>query len=388
MQKKIIVLAIAGAMAGITAGSTFAADMSMSSAPSVNFYGVLDYGYLNRSGNGGGVTTQGSSTNSFDSGISTGSRLGVKGGKDLANGEKFLYEIEYGITIDNNGGGSNSTTTTTSSPFWNRHSYIGVTGDSGTFVGGRLEGARYSFSNKYDPFAGGTVGNFGSLLGHQARADNAVAYISPTVAGGFSVLAAYTARLTGDENPANNGDARLYAIAPQYNNGPLSVTYDYEDATVHGALGGDIKINVLAGSYDLAAVKLFAYWESVKDSGTALVAAIGTLDQKAYMIGATAPVGDNVKLKVSYGDVKDSFNANSDCKKTSIGADYAYDKNIGLYADFATISNQSNATCTIATSSASYSGSHASFAAVDSTLPGNTTGYGTRGIDVGAKFTF
>lgn len=384
MQKKIIVLAIAGAMAGITAGSAFAADMSMSSAPSVNFYGVLDYGYLNRSGNSGGVTTQSSSTNSFDSGISTGSRLGVKGGKDLANGEKFLYEIEYGITIDNNGGGSNSTTTTTSSPFWNRHSYIGVTGDTGTFVGGRLEGARYSFSNKYDPFAGGTVGNFGSLLGHQARADNAVAYISPTFAGGFSVLAAYTARLTGDENPSNSGDARLYAIAPQYNNGPLSVTYDYEDATVHGT-GGDIKINVLGGSYDLSVVKLFGYWESLKTGG----ALSGlNLDQKAYMIGATAPIGDTVKLKVSYGDVKDGYTSNSDCKKASIGADYAYDKSIALYADFATISNQSNATCTIATSSASYSGSHAAFAGVDSTLPGNTTGYGTRGIDIGAKYTF
>lgn len=387
MQKKIIVLALTGVMSGLAAGGSVAADMS--SAPSVSVYGLLDYGYLNRSGNGGAITTEGSSQNAFNSGISAGSRLGIRGGKDLANGEKFLYEIEYGITVDNNGAKSNSTSTNPSSPFWNRHSYIGVTGDSGTFVGGRLEGARYSFSNKYDPFAGGTVGNFGSLLGHQARADNAVAYISPTFAGGFSVLAAYTANLTGGEAgsatvPGNNGDARLYAIAPQYNNGPLSITYDYEDATVHG-LGGDIKINVLGGSYDLSAVKLFGYWESVK-SGGAL--SILNLDQKAYMIGATAPISDAVKLKFSYGDVKDGYTSDNDCKKTSVGVDYAYDKNIGVYADFASISNQSNATCTIATSSANYSGSHASFAGVDSTLSGNTTGYGTRGIDVGAKYTF
>ena len=382
MQRKFIVLAIAGAMAGLTAGSAIAADAS--SAPSVSFYGVLDYGFLNRGGNGGAVTTEGSSQNALNSGISAGSRLGVKGGKELANGTKFLYEIEYGVTLDNNGGGSNSTSTTPSSPFWNRHSYIGVTGDSGTFVGGRLEGARFSFSNAYDPFAGGTVGNFGSLLGHQARADNAVAYISPSFAGGFSVLAAYTARLTGGELPGDNGDARLYAIAPQYNNGPLSVTYDYEDATVHGT-GGDIKINVLGGSYDFTVIKLFAYWESVKASGA--LAGLN-LDQKAYLLGATAPVSEAAKLKVSYGNVKDGYAVNNNCTKASVGVDYSLDKSFNIYSDFASISNQSNASCTIATSSASYSGSHASFAGVDSTIPGNTSGYGTRGFDLGVKYKF
>ena len=381
-------------MAGLAAGSASAVDMS--SAPSVNFYGLLDYGYLNRQGNSGGVTTQGSSTNSFESGISAGSRLGVKGSKDINSNVKFLYELEYGVTIDNNGKGSNSTSTNSSSTFWNRHSYIGATGTWGTALGGRLEGARYTFSNTYDPFAGGTVGNFGSLIGNQARADNAVLYASPVFAGGFDVIVAYTTNLNGQENYANMGDARLYAIAPQYNNGPLSITYDYEDATVHslpGILhtpgdGGDIKINVLGASYDLGVVKLFGYYENVKDSGADLITAIGNLQQKAYLVGATAPIGESIKLKFSYGDVKDDFNANSDCKKTSLGADYKLDKNFSLYADFATISNQSAATCTIATTSDQYSGSHAVFAGVDSTNAGNKTGYGTRGFDFGAKFTF
>ncbi len=382
MQKKIIVLAIAGTLGGLATSPVFA---DMATTPDVSFYGAVDYGFLNRGSNNGGVANA-PSTNSFDSGISTESHLGIKGVKALANGSKALFEVEYGITIDNNGGGSNSTTTSASSPFWNRHSYIGLTGDWGTAVGGRLEGARYTFTNKYDPFAGGTVGNFGSLLGNQARADNAVAYISPTYAGGFSVLVAYTARLTGDELAANNGDARLYAIAPQYNNGPLSVTYDFEDATVHGT-GGDIKINVLAGSYDLVAAKLFAYWESVKTSGA--LSGIN-LDQKAYLVGATAPVGNATTLKLSYGNVKDGYTSSDDCSKASIGADYAYDKNITIYADFATISNQTNATCTISTSSAGFSGSNPGLAGagVDSTLAGNAGGYGTRGIDIGATYSF
>ena len=270
------------------------------------------------------------------------------------------------------------------------HSFAGVTGDAGTFVGGRVEGARYTFSNKYDPFAGGTVGNFGSLIGNQARADNAVAYISPTVAGGFSLLAAYTNNLNGNENPGNAGDARLYVIAPQYNNGPLSVTYDFEDAFVHN-VGGDIAINVVGASYDLSVVKLFGYWESVKTNGAllALNAPSLNINQTAYMVGATAPVGEAVKLKLSYGTVHDGFTSNNDCSKTAFGADYKIDKNFSLYADFASIANQSAASCTIATSSEDYSGSHpAGFAGVDSTLPGNRTGSGTTGMDLGGKFTF
>jgi hypothetical protein len=263
-----------------------------------------------------------------------------------------------------------------------------VTGEAGTFVGGRVDGARISFQNKYDPFAGGTVGNFGSLLGHQARADNAVAYISPTVAGGFSLLAAYTNNLNGDEHATNGGDARLYVIAPQYNNGPLSVTYDFEDAFVH-AVGGDLAINVVGASYDLSVVKLFGYWESFKSNG--VLAPLILLNQTAYMVGATAPVGEAVNLKLSYGTVKDGITSNNDCSKAAIGADYKADKNLTLYADFASISNQTNATCTIATSSSNYSGANPTgitASGVDSTVPGNTTGQGTTGLDIGAKFSF
>jgi predicted porin len=380
MQKKLIVLAIAG----LAAGSAFA------DTPNVSVYGSVDYGALNRGNSNGAVVTSGTTPNggpsqtALNSGIQSGSRLGFKGTRDMGNGNTALFELEYGISIDNNGAKSNSTSTNSSNPFWNRHSYVGLTGGWGTLVGGRLEGARYTFSNKYDPFAGGTVGNFASLIGNQARADNAVAYISPTIAGGFSVLAAYTTNLTGAEAKANYQDARLYAIAPQWNSGPLSVTFDHEDAWLHGYLtGGDVKIDVLGGSFDLTAVKLFGYGEHVKTTGS-----LSGLDQKAYLIGATAPIGSALKLKVSYGSVKDGIASNNDCKKASVGADYALDKSTGLYADFATISNQSSASCTIATSSANYSGSHASFVGVDSTLAGNTTGYGTRGIDVGVNYKF
>jgi len=391
MQKKIIALAVAAAITSIAASSAFA-DTTVtipSLSPNVTIYGLLDYGYLNQGGNSGAVPKAGS-TSSFNSGISEDSRIGIKGFKDLGNGTKAIFELEYGLAIDNNGAQSNSSST----PFYNRHSYVGATGGWGTALGGRLEGARYSFEKAYDAFGGGTVGNFGSLIGNQARADNAVAYVSPTFGGGFSVLTAYTTKLTGPEASANYNDARLYAIAPQYNNGAFSATYDYEDATLHGT-GGDIKINVLGASYDLTSVKFFGYAETVKTSGPLVTFSGGSalnMDQTAWNFGVTAPVSDSIKLKFSYGDVKQnnliSGKGSNDCSKTSFGADYKYDKDITFYADVASISNQANATCTISTSSANYSGAITGLGAVDSTVGTNHNGVGTRGFDIGGKFAF
>jgi len=378
MQKKILVLAIA-AISGLAAGSAFAAD-------GATLYGTLDYGFASRGGNSGKVAAT-PNQNNFDSSISQQSLIGLKGGEDLGGGTKLIFNLQYGITLDNNGGGSNSTSTGTSSPFWNRESMIGMTGDWGTAVGGRVGGDRAGISIKFDPFAGGTVGNFGSLIGNQAYADNAVAYISPSYSG-FNVLAAYSNRLTGNEGVANTGDARLYAIRPEYNDGPLDVLVNYEDATVHGT-GGDIRIVDVAGSYDFGVIKLMGMYDHLNTSGVLDTAL--HLDQKSWLIGATAPVG-GVKVKFSYGDIKND-NAGvtaGDCKKTSLGADYSLSKRTNFYVDIASISNDSNASCTIAYNADQYSGSNAAIKGglVDSASAGNQTGFGTHGFDVGIVHHF
>jgi predicted porin len=353
-------------------------------------YGLLDYGMLNRAGSSGAANPAQTSQTAFNSGIAYGSRIGFKGAEDLGMGTKFIFELEYGITVDNNGKGSNSSTAgaaTASAPLWNRHSYVGMTGDWGTAVGGRVEGDRYSVSTKFDPFAGGTVGNFGSLIGNQARADNAVAYISPTW-DGFSFLAAYSNNLTGNENTSNIGDARLYAIRPEYNNGPLDVLVNYEDATVHGT-GGDIRIVDVAGSYDFGVAKLMGMYDHINTSGV-LDTALG-LDQKSWLIGATAPVGA-FNLKFSYADIKNDNTGvtGGDCKKVSLGTDYTLSKRTNFYFDVASIQNDTNASCSIAVSASNYSGSNKGIigAGVDSTLAGNTTGFATHGFDVGITHRF
>ena len=426
MQKKIIALAIAGAIGSIVAGSAF--------ADQPTFYGILDLGALNTSGSSGqagqtwstptlrgaqkvggtGTSTSYGSTLSINSGIESGSRIGLKGASDVGNGVKAIYELEFGLNIDTNGANTNTDATgsnSTTNQFWNRHTYVGLTGDFGTVVGGRLEGARYSFANKYDPFAGGTVGNFGSLIGNQARADNAVAYISPTYAGGFSYLAAYSNNLTGGEVQSggandNTGNIRLYAIAPQYNNGPLSVTLDYESGFEYNAtLAGNTTVNVVitdvGASYDLGVAKVMAYYDGLK------LDAVG-LDQKSMLVGATAPVG-NFNFKISYAIIKDDNYQNTttgtdyrakdsngalasgDCKKISVGADYNLTKTSNFFVDFAQITNDPGASCDIATSASQYAGSNAFIAipgGFDAPAVNAVHNTGTTGLDIGFRYTF
>ena len=202
MQKKIIVLAIAGAIAGLAAGSA-AADTNVS-VP-VTFYGLLDGGFVSRSGSSQSLTTATTTgtRNEITSGVSAGSRIGLKGSHGLDGGLSAFYELEYGLNIDNAVGSGGTASSSSTNQLWNRHSYIGLTGSFGTALVGRVDGARYSFINKYDPFEGGTVANSVSMIGAQiTRADNAVVYISPAFGDGFSVLAAYTTSLLGNENSA------------------------------------------------------------------------------------------------------------------------------------------------------------------------------------------
>lgn len=328
MQKKLIVLALAG----IATAPAFAADSN------VTIYGRIDYGYMNRSGNSGGVTGV-NSKHEFASGVQAGSRLGFKGSEDLGNGLKAIFEIESGVSVDANTGSGlfNS----------NRHSYVGLTGNFGTVVGGRLDGVRYGIFNKYDPFAGGTVGNFTQMTAQVDRADNSIAYISPNFSG-FTVTAAYGTHVfpgffhAGNQEAAGNvDDGRLNTLMGSYENGPISVTLDYETVkTVEPSAPitqNKVKVNTIAGSYDFGMVKVSALWDSLKvDNG---LAGGNVVNIRNWFVGAKVPVGQ-ASIKVNWGKVDDKTAFNADATKWGLGVDYALSKRTNFYADYGKIRNK------------------------------------------------
>jgi predicted porin len=341
MQKKIIALALAG----LASSAAFAQS-------NVTLYGRADYGYLIRGDQDGGSPNV-KQKNEFASGIGGGSRIGFKGSEDLGNGLKAIFEIEYGLSMDAGGANGGATNTT----WWNRHSYVGLSSATlGTLVGGRLDGVRYGIFNKYDAFGAGNIGNFTQMTSQVDRANNAIAYISPSFAG-FNAVLAYSSNIgnsnalgiaaqeggnasvnnLGQNNKGNDGDATLMTANLNYNNGPISLAADYEIVNFNGGLDSvsnatvrahdDVQVYTFAGSYDFGVVKVAALYDNLKTNvnsyGRGLN--VGEADIDSWFISASAPFGKFL-VKATYGETENDAVADSKGTKFGLGLDYNLSK--------------------------------------------------------------
>jgi predicted porin len=374
MHKTVIAFAIAG----LAAAPAFADS-------SVTLYGSVDYGFLIRDGNSGLTGNPAKPKQEFASGVSVPNRLGFKGAEDLGNGTKVIFELEMGFLLDTGensipGSGGNNTTTDTNGPLFRRHAWVGMTGDWGTALGGRVDGARYGVTGRYDPFEQGGVANAASLNGQATRADNAIAYVTPNYMGLYAVLA-YTSSLIGQERTYNTGDTRLWVIQPNYVMGPLSVTLNYEHATAHNdPANTKINIYVVGASYDFGVAKLTGLWEHVKTDANAQCKEGIICDENTWLVGGVVPITENDKVRASYVNYKDKSAAADSCAKWGIGGQHYVSKRTNFYLDFASITQKDNGHCTIYPTPTA--------ASLDAGAGSNQTGVGTRGYDLGIVHRF
>jgi predicted porin len=382
MQKKIIALALAG----LASSAAFAQS-------NVTLYGRADYGYMVRGDNDGGSPDV-RNKSEFGSGIESGSRIGFKGAEDLGNGLKAIFEIEYGLSMDASGTPTGASNTT----WWNRHSYVGLSSASlGTVVGGRLDGVRYGIFNKYDAFGGGRVGNFTQMTSQVDRANNAVAYISPTFAG-FNAVLAYSSNignsnglgLAAQEGGAalntttggNAGDATLYTANLNYTVGGLSLSADYEYINFYGgnvspafaAAKGhdDLQVYLFAGSYDFGVVKVAALYDKLETTTNAWGRGVGleNADVQSWFVSASVPLGKFL-VKATYGETENDNAKDSKGTKFGLGLDYNLSKRTKIYTGYALISNENNAAYQVSPAANSYG-----------------AGYGVQGFELGMAHTF
>jgi predicted porin len=344
------------------------------------------------------------------SGVQSGSRLGFKGVEDLGNGLKAIWQLENSVVNDSNAGGAAGTFGRNI-----RNAYLGLTGSFGTAVAGRLDGVRYGVYNKYDAFAGGGIGNFTQMTLQVDRADNAIAYISPTWSG-FTLVLAHARDTTGNEANgalnytgapfaagsarANTGDGLLYTIETNYTNGPISADIGYETVRYknhnNAAQGGLLDKEVvyyIAGSYDFGFLKLRALWDHHRAEGSKNYTGLGAqfddvANYNAWFVSATVPYG-NFLFKATYGRVNDKLNnteaglvrsliEGGDASKWGIGVNYNLSKRTNVYLDYGHISNSGDATHAISYLPNSASTTYG--------LIGN--GYGVRGWNIGMAHNF
>lgn len=232
MNKKLVTLAVAAAMAAPAAAM---ADATL--------YGKLNVG-INYVDQENGFKGWGLSDNkavqgwTFD-GSSTAripfittpqgpaNRIGVKGSEDLGNGLKAIYQIELGFSLSD----SANTPVSGNESITMRNTFAGLSGGWGTFLAGRHDTPLKISTGPLDLFAD-TLADYNNTVGFQdLRADNAIAYISPSFSG-FTFAAAVHAG-GGSIYPSgyfedSDSLAEAYSFAGIYKNGPWYASLAYE----------------------------------------------------------------------------------------------------------------------------------------------------------------
>ena len=317
MQKKIIALAVAA----LASTAAFAQS-------NVTIYGIADMAVL-------GVTKLGSTAGqtqfAVNSGVLSTSRIGFKGVEDLGNGLKALFVLEYALNMDANAGIGGTVTSTSTN---GRQQFVGLTGGFGTAVAGRLQTTGLDFSVAATALGGSTGlgaaynAGGGTLITSASRADNAIAYISPSFGG---VTVAYNhARLTELAGTNGNTDNTANLLSVSYANGPITAGAIYTKvvASQTNLVADNVKEWGLRAGYDFSVVKLQALYQQQKADATSAVG-----KDKKWAVSATVPVGAKVAVIAEYAALNMASTVGEDNVKVgTLASTYALSKRTTAYA--------------------------------------------------------
>lgn len=436
MQKKLIALAVAG----LASTAAFA---------QVTVYGVLDASLdsVKRSNSAdifdldGATETASLNNNNFRvNRVSyNSSYFGFKGSEDLGAGTSAVFQLEAGV--DPAAGAALSLS---------RDSFVGLSSQTvGTVLLGQLTGPTRGLGSAVDVNPGATgVGSNSGLIGKLAnnltnvttdasgnvapgaratsstqastfdtRFKNALAYVSPTIAG-FNATLVYVAnenKNLGGATAANvasvNGlNTSGTDIGVKYAAGPLMVAVTRNTVSVKNelafsngtaaaaravtaagttlnSLGTNIKLTDtrVGGSYDLGVVKVSALYDKAKLKSDSTEA-----DQVVYGVGAIVPVGTGRVLvqyyKANDVDVGGTKQTETGAKLYELGYAYPLSKRTELRAVYAKLDNDNGVNYDFGVNSMGNGASAATGAAGAITTVG--LGSSVTGIQLGVRHTF
>ena len=324
MQKKLIALAVAS----LVSGAAFAQS-------NVQIYGLIDMGYSHASGDV-------DKTSGINSGVNDGSRLGFTGTEALGNGLTAVFKLEYQLYSDRNVGIGNG-------GFNSRQAFVGLTGDFGTVVAGRLKAPgdyieagmdATDQSNSFSALAP-LAGYLGSTM--SAILSNAVAYVSPSM-NGVTLVGAYSfAGATEKDGVAYSGDAeRIFGFRASYEMGPLALAYAHHRINDFGNVSDlNQREHMVGGTYDFGAAKLFATYQTVKTTSSGATINKG----KAVNLGATVPMTAADLLCVQFARANPD-GADNSASGFGIRWDHNLSKRTFAYIGYNRITNDDNAAVT------------------------------------------
>ena len=354
----------------LVSAAVFCAVCGSAMASSVTLYGVVDTGlnYMYVDPDESGV----SSLNQFSmaSGQTAGSRFGLKGIEDVADGFKVGFVLENGFKSDTGALGSSGT-------IFDREAQLFIDTNYGKLSFGRVallhtDTGSYGMLGDISAFGtgwGNFIGNQAALFAYKpTRMNNVVTYVSPSFSG-FKVHAQYamgdTASKTdkvGTQVENKSSTNRYYALGASFEAGNFGVygLVDYTNKASWSDLATDTRMRghgkdqytiTLGGNYDFEVAKVYfgaQYFDNAtsvggEDSddgiGYALAPAshthgYGDLEGYGIIAGTDVPVcGGTFKFSAGYMHAE-SDKSTKEVTRWIAGAGYVYpvSKRTNVYA--------------------------------------------------------
>jgi predicted porin len=330
---------------------------------------VFDAGYQSRDYKGNkvtGINNNGSAT----------SQINFRGSEDLGGGLTANFRVETDWNPVSNGVNQGAATytnspqeTTALSTFGNGELRIGVA--SSTM--GALDFGAINFNSLNaivvgSPYGTAIGGAYSKVIradynGVAVRADNSVRYTTPTFSGfNASLLKSNKQNIATagtTMGPATNGlgynnQSGVQEIGINYANGPLAVAFSNLEFDRTGVSTNDnthpfdnskTKLNTLAASYTIGAVKLGAILQTNKGDGATHADQSANAVSVAYTLGDTvlsAQVG-SLNNKSAYGSTStNGASVVGKTKSTGFGIDQNLSKRTALYARYEKVNDDAN----------------------------------------------
>jgi predicted porin len=344
MKKSLIALAVLAA-----SGTSFAQS-------SVTIWGIVDAAVSRGNGDVNSVTRL------VGSGISS-SQLGFRGTEDLGGGMSASFWLEAGLSNDSGNGGGSTTNNTSSGTgatsatggavttngtqglTFNRRSTVSLTGGFGEIRLGRDYTPQFWNWTAYDPFGTNGVGTTRTMAssvalggttagttGTAVRASNSVTYLynhgaNATYAAGGQGLHAAVQMYYGENlsNSATKKDGDGSGIRVGYNAGPLSAAVGYGQTKF---AAGNMTMTNFGAGYDMGVARLIV--QITKDQ-------LGTVKGDGMMLGVTAPVGAGL-VRASYS-TNENKATTAEVKQFAVGYVHNLSKRTRAYVTYATLDN-------------------------------------------------
>ena len=346
MKKSLLALSVAAAAMGAQAAD-------------VQVYGLIDTSLSFVSSDADIAGHDRVNSFSMENAKEFGSRFGLKGSEDLGNGYKVAFVLESGIKSDDGSldqGGK----------LFGREAHVDLVGPFGKLSAGLMPvfgstlGADGLF-RAIDPLFANYTKAFGS--GHVTasswtRVDNALSYVTPTVAGftGYAMYSFKNDSSTGGVEGHGGESDRYASLAARYKAGALEAVL-VADTTMYGtyrtgtaASKDDGWTVTFGGNYTFdGGVKVLAFTQFFGDqehkarprAGVGYDGIMAVTGDKGYgfvdgygvSLGVNVPaMGGVAKAQVAYRDMDNKDNVDFKRVIAALGYDYALSKRTAVYA--------------------------------------------------------